>query len=504
MLRQKILGSVAAVALTIGFPVAASADGDTLRIAHNSMPAQFGMPYGTFSSHGAYPLGAVFDTVTYLAEDGSIKPGLALSWEIKEPTVWVLKLRPGVTYHNGRPFTADTIVANVAALLNDPVVKTQQVPRQLAGIPSARKIDNLTVEITTDKPDPVLERRLSIMRPFEPEAWKDMGAEGYGRQPVGTGPYKITSWDMNKIVGVACETCWRVPKIKNLDIREVAELAARVQALGSGQVDIAWSLDPDSRTAIEAAGNKVAMALSTNSMGLVLRHMKEDSPVRDRRVRQALNYAYDKKSFIATVLGGATVPIGQVATPGMTGYFADIEAYPYDPAKAKELLAAAGYPNGFNMVAEMVPNEGDNRDTYQAMANDLKRVGVNLELRAVAVPALVQKILGQDKWSGDAFGMYYEGYPSNDLARPMNTHSCLFSNKHTCFDEIMPTIVAMNTEMDPKKRLELQRKLAQFYHDEAPSIFSHVRVDVDGLAKNLQNYKVINRAVNYADLAFAK
>ena len=86
----------------------------------------------------------------------------------------------------------------------------------------------------------------------------------------------------------------------------------------------------------------------------------------------------------------------------------------------------------------------------------------------------------------------------------MSTHSCLFSNKHTCFEEIMPTIAAMNSEMDPKKRLEHQRKLAEFYHNEAPSIFSHVRVDVDGLAKNLQNYKVINRSVNYVDLAFAK
>ena len=84
----------------------------------------------------------------------------------------------------------------------------------------------------------------------------------------------------------------------------------------------------------------------------------------------------------------------------------------------------------------------------------------------------------------------------------MNTHSCIFFNKHTCFEEIMPTITAMNGEFDQAKRAALQRQIAQFYHDQATAVYSHERIQLDGLASNLMNYTVVNRTVPYADLKF--
>ncbi len=497
---------LAAVA-SLGFAAPVAAQGDTLRIGHYAMPAQFGMPYGTLGSNGAFPLHSVFDALVYVDTKGNAAPGLAISWEAIDENTWVFKLRPGVKYHNGVPFNAAAIVANLDAVNNDEVIKIQQVSRQLRGIPSARAIDDLTVEFKTDKPDPILPRRLAIMRPHEPGAWADMGPKEFGRHPIGTGSYKISEWSQEKIVGTAHTEGWRPPKIANLLILDLPEPSARVQALNSGQIDIAWTVRPDQRSVIEAAGNKVVMSGTNNTLNLMLRHRDENSPVSDVRVRQALNYAFNKQQFIDTVLGGITVPSGQPTAPGMGGYFADIKPYPYDPEKAKALLAEAGYPDGFDMMAEIVVVVGDFKDTMQAMSADLKKVGVNLELQVVSIPDFVKRVLTIVPWKGDAFSMMYEGYPSSDLARPMNTHSCLvrFAGRepHTCFEEIMPAVNAMNTTFDPVKREGFQREVAQFYHDNATAIFSHVIVQVDGLSGALQNYELVNRVVNFHELEFA-
>jgi len=220
------------------------------------------------------------------------------------------------------------------------------------------------VEITTSVPEPILPSRLAIMRPHEPKAWADLGAEGYGSQPVGTGPYKISVWDNEKIRGTAFAEGWRVPKIENLVVDLLPENASRRQALCSNQADIANVLTPDDKGPIESCGHNVVLSPTNNTINLILRHLVEDSPVHDVRVRQALNHAYDKEGFTSTVLAGTTRPAAMPATSTMSGWFEDIKPYAYDPAKAKQLLAEAGYPDGFDMLAEIVVSTGEFADTF--------------------------------------------------------------------------------------------------------------------------------------------
>jgi ABC-type transport system substrate-binding protein len=503
---RKLLAGVALVTLA-GTGVAAAA-GDTLRIAHYDGPPQFGMPYGTFGSNGAYQLYAVFDGVTFVDDTRKVNPGLALSWEARGQTTWVLKLRPNVKFHNGKPFNAQTIVDNFLAINNDPIVRPQQAANQLRGIKEAKALDELTVELTMDAPDPILPRRLHIMRPHEPQAWKDMGADQFGKRPVGTGTYRVNFWERDKVSMTAAETAWRPAKIKNVEIVVIPENAGRVQALNSGQVDLAWSLEPDSIPILERAGNKVMMSRTTDSLNLIPLHTKSGSPLADRRVRQALNYAYDKQSFTQSVLRGTAVPLGQPAASPLSGHFEDIKPYPYDPERAKRLLAEAGHPNGFKFVTEIVTATGEFQSTMENIANDFKRIGVTMEVRTISIADFVQKVLRQKQWEGDAFSMMYEGHPSADISRIMGTHSCLtreLANRepHTCFEEIMPTIKAMNVEFDDAKRNQLARQVAQFYHDHAAVIFSHERVAVDGISANLRGYKLVNRVPFYHEMTFA-
>ncbi len=491
-LSSKILGGIAAVSL-LGSASIAQADTDTLRVAHYDQPAQLGMPYGTFGANGAYQLYAIFDGLTFVDDDKSTNPQLATEWKLTSPTTWEVTLRQGVEFHNGVMWNADAFLSNVDALNNDPIVSKQQARRQLATIASATKLSEYKVEVTTKAPDPVFAKRLHIMRVHEPKAWADLGAEGFARNPVGTGSYKIVEWGTDKINATAHEKAWRAPKIKNLEIVVIPEIPTRVQALNSGQVDIAWALDTGSMQLIEAAGNKVVLSRRHDTLNLIMHHRKPGSPVTDVRVRRALNYAYDKETFVKEFMGGITKTNGQPADSSATGHFEDIKPYPYDPEKAKALLAEAGYPDGFDMTIEMVTSSGEFGDTFQAMAQDFKRIGVNAELVNLSIPIFVKKILAQQEWEGDAFTMMYESHPIADLSRVMSTHSCNFFAKHTCFEEIAPTIKAMDAEMDPVKREGLMRKVAQFYHDQAPVVFSHERPAIDGISTNLKGYKLVNR-----------
>jgi peptide/nickel transport system substrate-binding protein len=504
-MRAKLLGAAMAAIVTGASAGALAAD--TLRIAHYDNPAQFGMPYGTFGANGAYQLYAFFDGVTFVDGERNTNPQLATEWRSTGPNTWEIKLRQGVTFHDGTPWNADAFVANIDAIKNDPVVSKQQAARQINSVASAKKIDDYSVEVTTSFTDPILMRTLHIMRPHSPKAWADLGAEKFGRNPIGTGSYKIVSWEPDRVKGTAYENAWRKPKIQNLDIVVVPEVPGRVQALNSGQVEIAWSVDADSIPQIEANGNKVAINTSNDTLNLILLHTKP-GPLADVRVRQALNYAYDKEAFVQTVLRSTAIATGQPAASPMSGYFADIKPYPYDPEKAKQLLAEAGFANGFDFKAEIVTSTGEFKDTMQAMANDFKRVGVNMELSNIAVPDFVQKVLRIKQWEGDAFSMMYEGHPSADIARVMGTHSCLvqeFSNRepHTCFPELNPTLKAMMSELDPAKRDALMRQVAQYYHDNAPIVFSHERTRVDGLSPKVMNYKLINRVINYHEIELA-
>ncbi|MDA1059271.1 MAG: ABC transporter substrate-binding protein [Proteobacteria bacterium] len=500
--KSMILGGIAAVSL-LGAATVAQAASDTLRVAHYNNPAQGGMPYGTFGANGAYQLYAIFDGLTFVDDDKSVKPLLATEWTLTSPTTWVVKLRQGVTFHNGEAWNADAMIANVNAILSDPVVSKQQASRQLNAMASARKIDNYTVEVTTKKPDPLFPKRLHIMRAHEPKAWADLGAEGFSKTPVGAGSYKIVEWKADRITMTAYENAWRKPKMKNVDIVIIHEIATRIQAINSGQVDIAWALDNSAIALLDNAGNKVVLSKRHDTLNMILLHQKKESPVSDVRVRQALNYAYDKETFVKEVMGGITRTNGQPSESTATGFFEDIKPYPYDPEKAKKLLAEAGFPNGFDMKVELVTSSGEFGDTFQAMAQDFKKVGVNVELVNLSIPIFVQKVLAQKPWEGDAFTMMYEAHPMADLSRVMATHSCAFFAKHTCFEEIMPTIQAMDAEMDPVKREPLLRKVAQFYHDNAAVVFSHERPAIDGLSPKVKGYKLVNRVPSWSEIEVA-
>ena len=488
-------------ALSTGF---AQAQEKTLRVAQAAFNPQKGRFEMAFGAQSTLPLMAFADSLTYLNPDGSVEPGLATSWTVKDETTWVFKIRQGVKFQNGAPMTADQIVKNVNFLIDDEMGKIS-ISARFLGLASATKIDEETVEISTKAPNPILDRWFALFRIMDADYQKDVGVEGFTVAPIGTGPFRVTSWTGESMEAVAFKGAWRPAKVDRLRIDALTEVAARRSALLSGQVDIAWVLSPDDIPQLERAGMKTVITPTFENLVFKFitipeRTTVDNSPILDVRVRQAINYAINREQYVSEVLGGFTVPAGQMGTRQAVGHQMDIKPYPYDPDRAKRLLAEAGYANGLDLIMELIPTSTDYTDTAQFISDNLKQVGVNLELRQISRSDLLGKLRGQKPWDGHMWVGLTESFPTGDSMRPFGTESCSFFGAYICDPKIQPTIDAANVEFDSAKRAELVRQAVQYYHDEALISYMYERLIVDGLSPKVRNYRWFNRAINWHEL----
>lgn len=472
--------------------VAPHAQASTVRLGVPSSVANFAQPFTRPGN--AIVRFAVFDTLTREDSTGRLGPMLALSWQMEEPKVWVFKLRPGVRFHNGVPFTAQT-VADTIKILKTAQGAVFDLASEVAGIARVEPIDEHTVRIITAEPDAILSRRLGLIRMIEPGAWASMGADAYAKAPVGTGPYKVTSWDGNagSTVLTAAPESWRkVRAIDRVEIRNIPDSTARVQALLSERVDIAFGLSPDDIGTLESGGMTAHIFPGPMVMALTLRNMKDSHPaLRDKRVRQALNFAVDKSAISKTIMAGAMTPARGGFTDGTTGFNPALTAYNFDPERARRLLAEAGYPKGFQFVAGVtlgqVPNDSL---AFQAVAQDLLRVGVSVELRALTYPDFIER-LTTGRWSGiDAFSMLWGAATYADAYRALDRHSCNNPTPYFCDETAMPTLNRVRSIADPSTReRELQAAVAT-YHELAPAIWLVEYASIVGGARTLQGIEL--------------
>lgn len=495
------LAFAAALGMSTGVALAQE---KTLRVAQAGFNPQKGRFEMAFGAQSTLPLMAFADSLTFLNPDGSVEPGLATSWEVKNPTTWVVKIRPGVMFHNGEPMTVDQIVKNVDFLINDEAGQTS-ISARFLGFAGAKKIDEETVEITSKVPNPILDRWFTLFRIMDADYQKDVGIKGFTIAPIGTGSFKVTSWTGEKMEAEAFRDAWRPAKFDKLVFNTLAEPASRVAALLSGQVEMAWQLGADNVEQIRASGQQAIVSRIDEILAMKFNTIPErtsvdNAPIRDVRVRQALNYGINREAFIKNVLGGLTVAASQSGTPSTNGYQPDLKPYPYDPEKAKALLAEAGYGDGLDLVAELITIQSDYTDTAQFVAADLKKIGVNLELRQISLSDILGKLRGQKQWNGHVWFGLVEPFPTNDIMRPFGTDSCNFFGAFVCDESIQPTIEAANQEFDPKKRADLMRDVVKFYHDEALIMYMFERFQIDGLAANVKNYRLFNRAINWHEI----
>jgi peptide/nickel transport system substrate-binding protein len=441
--------------------VCAAAEAKTLRVAAISPAITFGAPFARDEGGGLR--WSIYDGLT-VVDSGALKPGLAESWSVENPTTWVFKLRSGVVYSNGEMFDAAAAAAALTSL-SDPA---QRFPRALdvPGLKSVRARDAVTLEVITAAPDPLLPRRLGMVPIPAPKAWAALGSEAFAKAAIGTGPFKVVNWGAAGYRLEAVPTSWRKSKeITVLQTTLIPDATARIKALLSDRVDITFGLSPDDIEQVKAAGYAVRVTPVDSVLSIAYRTVREDAaPLKDVRVRQALNYAVDKQAIVDQILAGTTRVATQGTVPSVPGYNPDLKPYPYDPARAKKMLADAGYPDGFKMTVAvyggLLPND---TVMFQKMAQDLGAVGVQTELRSMTFADYARRLFNGD-WQGiDAFSNGWLSVGLGDPLRAADQFSCGYSAPFFCEPQMMPLLDAARTEMDPAKREKLMKNvMAEF------------------------------------------
>ncbi len=472
---------------------------ETLRVGVPAKTSTLGNPYMSLVSAVTQIPSTIFDALTRIDVNGNIVPELALSWEATSDTSWVFRLRPGVTFSNGEPFNAEAVAQAIGWLIG-PEGKTAMMASELKAVSGVRVIDDLTIEMVTRTPDAILPKRLSLIMMVAPRAWASLSRQEYALNPVGTGSYIVENWngDGGRSHLYANTTSWRAPvHFDHLDmIYPLRDSIVRRQALESDEIDITVQVAFDDIQYLRAAGFQVIVQQVPQIRALALSNLgAEDSPLRDIRVRQALNYAVDKVAIAQAFYYNEVDPVGQGAIAGTAGYNPDIKPYPYDPDRARALLEEAGYADGFELDAEV--EIGQAQVIYEKASQDLARVGVTLNVRAVVASQWLQKYFSSEWGDAEVLSVVWNAGAYRDTIRALEQYSCLKPNPFFCEPSLVPAIEATGTMFDPDTRDRALQDIMAEMHDLAPTIFLISHANTVVARPGITNITITDRGLGY-------
>jgi peptide/nickel transport system substrate-binding protein len=424
----------------------------------------------------------IFDPLFLRNAKGDIEPGLAASWENPKPDTWVINLRKDVTFHNGDKLTAADVVFSIDRILNEKNASTQRGTYSF--ISKATAIDDTKVEIVTKGAyPPFLSRMVDLL--IVPKAYLEkVGVEAFGRQPVGTGPYKFTSWKAGQDVTLeAYDQYWRgKAAVAKVVWRVIPEGTTQIQELRSGGVDLVAGVQPDQIPSLKKdAGITIKTTPTTRTMMLPID--PTNKPLNDVKVRQALNYAVDKNAIITNILNGLGTPLKGVLPDMVFGHNPDLSPYPYDPAKAKQLLAEAGYPNGFTVdfkaTASKVPNAKQIAEAVRGYWDDIG-VKTNFNFYQEIAPWLAQwpdkvKPLPMSSWGGGFDADFYY-FP---IVRKGNPYAVFTDPK------VDAMIDNARTTIDQKERLAIYHDAEKYMVENAGWVFLWSQQAAFGMSNRL-------------------
>jgi len=480
---------------------AASAMAVTVRIGLPAFPPSGADPFEATSRASLHSTRAVYDALTMLGADMAPEPALALSWRTTAPDTWVVTLRPNVAFSNGEPLTAEAVVVSYG-FLKTPDAKTLIMAPEVANVASVRAIDELTVEFKTHEPEPSFARRLAVIPIVPPVYWRKVGHDGFIRAPIGSGSFVVENWESARITMRANEKSWRKPVADRLELLNLPIAPSRLQSLLSNRTDVIVDVGPDNVPILNASGFRVYQRPVSSVDVMALNVLSPGSPFKDVRVRRALNYAVDREAIAKLILHGLVPPATQVTARSNPEYDPSIAGYPYDPAKAKALLAEAGFPDGFSFVYEMNNAAGADMATItEQVAHGFAQIGVMMEIRPVPWPQMVRHIR-QGGWDAKtyAFAHQFEALPAGDTLWGFRLHSCAWQKPWYCDEALTPMIADAKGAFDPAQRRALIHKILRRTHEQAAVVVLFEPVGLDGLSSLVENYSQLFGQISYDKL----
>jgi peptide/nickel transport system substrate-binding protein len=341
----------------------------------------------------------MLETLAINAPDQSVKPWLAESWTPTSSTKWRVKLKQGVKFHNGEPFNADAVTFSVNVFLT---TKGQARGFFTGFLTGAEKIDEYTVDLITNAPTAVVPSSLAFLYAFPPKYYAQVGSDGFGSKPVGTGPWRFGEWTKGVQLRVERNPEYWGPKplFDEINFRWVPDPSTRVALLQTGEVDLTQQIPPSLVAQLSQSGK--ARAEAVQSLRKVYFQMNlTEGPTADVRVRQAINYAVDVDSIISGLFKGQAFRDRGIIPAGFEGYQPNLQPFKYDPAQARKLLADAGYASGFQTTLwHTVGRYVLDKEAAEAVAQQLSNVGIRATLQGMEAAAYFSKINGGQKVPG--------------------------------------------------------------------------------------------------------
>ena len=385
-----LLGAVAAVLL------AGNVGAADLRVGLKLEPSSIDPHYHNLGPNNSAAR-HIFDRLVHTNEKQQLGPGLAVSWKPLSDTVWEFKLRQGVKFHDGSPFTADDVLFTFERAPN-----VEASPSSFALYTKGKtlkKIDDLTIHITTERPYPLMPNDVSTINIISKKHGEGAKTADYnsGKAAIGTGPYKFVEWvPGDRLVLEKNPDYWgEKAAFDHVVIKPINSDPTRVAALLAGDVDMI-DLVPTADIGHLKTNPEVVLSqgVSNRVIYLHLDHDRDDSPfvtgtggknpLKDVRVRKAISKAINRPAIVEKVMEGIAIPAGQLLPEGFFGVSPNLKVEAYDPEGAKKLLAEAGWGGGFGLTLHGPNDRYINDDKIaQAIGQMLTRVGIEAKIETM-------------------------------------------------------------------------------------------------------------------------
>jgi peptide/nickel transport system substrate-binding protein len=414
-------------------------------------------------------------------------PVLATTWYQVNETTYEFTLKPGVRFANGEPFNAEAVKFTIDRVLGRTSERAPLNAYAFTTLRGAEAVDELTVRIITKAPDPVLLSRLSTLYIVPPRLTREQGRDGLQRNPAGTGPYVLKSFVPNDRLVLEAKPTYHMgrPRIDEVVFRGVAEAATRNAELRAGNADVIVNVPPDSIEEITSSGRATVKSVPSTRVAIFFLNTLEYPQFRDRRVRQALNYAVDVDSIVKHVMRDYGLRVPTIVAPYFTGYNPNLKPYPFDAERAKRLLAEAGYANGFDM--EILVPQGRyllGVEAAQAIAGYLNRVGIRTRLNVVEF-GVFAKTTQERKIKESMYAAW-----GNALFNPLDAYKALvvtgsdafswYSNKQV--DELYQKAAST---ADLRRHTQYLQQMEELIYQDPPFIFLFAQKDLYGVSNRL-------------------
>jgi peptide/nickel transport system substrate-binding protein len=424
-------------------------------------------PALTYEVDGWSVVHSIYDSPVQFGPEGSMEMVLAESLTQSDPLTWEIRLRPDIVFHNGEPLDAASVAFSIAHIL-DPETQAQ-VAGNFQVIEEVEEVAPLTVRLHLATPAPWLPSQIAPWLALLPPKYAGDPANDFAANPVGTGPYRFVAWERGSRIVLERNDAYLAdspkgrPIARNVSFRFVSDGTTRVSDVVSGTSQLIRGVPFDEIEVVEESAAVVAQPIA----GVAFVRIPTDvAPFDNPAVRLAMNHAVDVDAIIASLLGGNGQRLANFFVPGGLGFDESLVPHAYDPELAKQLLADAGYPDGFSTTLAYTP--GDRVEPITAVAGQLAAVGINVEITPVELATF------NATWT-DPDAAPLRTLTWRPLTDPFTFLNLVVSNIGflSRYDdpEAQELIDAGAIEPDPEERNAIYRQLGRVLHNAPAAIY---------------------------------